>query len=398
MLIGEGWRVEVSGQLIRTAGALTAEVRSGIDWFDLNASVAFGDSSASLPALLAALGRGDRTIALSDGTLGLLADDALDRLRSLAAPARRVTEDFARPDAGRAARRACWPRCPPPGSTMCSSVHASSSDDFDRVAPSKRPRACTGRFALSERRDSAGALPARLSARGVLATTWDSATVQLLAGSRRGERPARPFVVVVPTIADVHGGRRSARFAPALRVLETPAASVGAPCSDPRPARSRAYHLRRAAPRRSAARGDSLDYVVLDEAQVIKKRRLPGPKGRRSLDRAASARPHGTPVENRLGESMEPFRVPESGDARRRGGAEGCPEVAGTALRKDRTSSRARCGHSSFDAPNNRSRRTFRSARADDLRGVESKETRPLRRASRSLPRLAAAPRRARRA
>ena len=54
----DGWFVEFEGHLLRTAGELTVEVQSGIDWFDLGASLSFGDGvSASLPELLAAVKR-----------------------------------------------------------------------------------------------------------------------------------------------------------------------------------------------------------------------------------------------------------------------------------------------------------------------------------------------------
>src|SRR6185436_18475990 len=58
-LVPTGWRIEAEGRAFRPARAMTSEVRSGIDWFELHGTVDFGDGlSAALPRLLeAALAR-----------------------------------------------------------------------------------------------------------------------------------------------------------------------------------------------------------------------------------------------------------------------------------------------------------------------------------------------------
>ena len=74
-LIAEGWRVEAEGKTFRNPGGIKIQVSSGIDWFELHGSVDFGETSARLPELLAALKRGDNMVKLDDGTYGMLPED-----------------------------------------------------------------------------------------------------------------------------------------------------------------------------------------------------------------------------------------------------------------------------------------------------------------------------------
>jgi superfamily II DNA or RNA helicase len=83
-LLAENWRVEAEGKLYRQPGKLEISVSSGIDWFELNGKVEFGDTSAGLPALLAALRRGENTVLLDDGTFGVLPEDWLKKYGMLA--------------------------------------------------------------------------------------------------------------------------------------------------------------------------------------------------------------------------------------------------------------------------------------------------------------------------
>jgi hypothetical protein len=83
-LVTEGWTVEAEGKLYRQPGEFRMEVTSGIDWFDLDGTVDFGGVSASLPALLAALRRGENTVQLGDGTFGLLPEEWLKKYGMLA--------------------------------------------------------------------------------------------------------------------------------------------------------------------------------------------------------------------------------------------------------------------------------------------------------------------------
>jgi SNF2 family DNA or RNA helicase len=83
-LIADGWYVEAEGKVYRHAGKINIEVSSGIDWFDLHGTVEFDGATASLPALLAALKRGENFVALGDGTFGLLPEEWLQKYGLLA--------------------------------------------------------------------------------------------------------------------------------------------------------------------------------------------------------------------------------------------------------------------------------------------------------------------------
>jgi superfamily II DNA or RNA helicase len=78
-LVAEGWRVEAEGKTFRSPGKVKVQVNSGIDWFELHSSVDFGETTARLPELLAALKRGDSMVKLDDGTYGMLPEDWLKR-------------------------------------------------------------------------------------------------------------------------------------------------------------------------------------------------------------------------------------------------------------------------------------------------------------------------------
>src|SRR4051794_34230415 len=76
-LLADGWHVETAEGVYRLPGAVSIEVSSGIDWFDLNGTVDYDGREAPLPRLLAALERGDAYVPLSDGSLGLLPEEWL---------------------------------------------------------------------------------------------------------------------------------------------------------------------------------------------------------------------------------------------------------------------------------------------------------------------------------
>jgi len=79
-----GWNVEAEGKLFRQAGSFQLSVASGLDWFDLDAKCDFEGVSASLPALLAAVKKGQSYVELDDGTRGMLPQKWLDKFAPLA--------------------------------------------------------------------------------------------------------------------------------------------------------------------------------------------------------------------------------------------------------------------------------------------------------------------------
>ena len=74
-LIRLGRQVRADGQQVRQPGVLNFEVKTGIDWFELHGDVDFEGRSVAFPELLAALARGDCTVRLDDGSLGILPEE-----------------------------------------------------------------------------------------------------------------------------------------------------------------------------------------------------------------------------------------------------------------------------------------------------------------------------------
>lgn len=76
-LVNDQWQVRADGKQVRQPASLKFNVRSGIDWFELSADIDFNGSKASFPELLSALSRGEQTIRLDDGSLGILPEEWL---------------------------------------------------------------------------------------------------------------------------------------------------------------------------------------------------------------------------------------------------------------------------------------------------------------------------------
>lgn len=83
-LVADGWQVQADGRPVRQPGELKFRVRSGIDWFELSANVDFDGRSVKLPELLSALSRGDNTVRLDDGSLGILPEEWMQKYGILA--------------------------------------------------------------------------------------------------------------------------------------------------------------------------------------------------------------------------------------------------------------------------------------------------------------------------
>ena len=82
-----GWHVVVDGVAHRITTDVKARVRSGVDWFDLEIQVTFGDVGVSLPRILEALRKKETTIDLDGGGVGMLTADVRRRLAPLVAMA-----------------------------------------------------------------------------------------------------------------------------------------------------------------------------------------------------------------------------------------------------------------------------------------------------------------------
>ncbi|MEJ7609085.1 MAG: SWIM zinc finger family protein [Bryobacteraceae bacterium] len=83
-LVQDNWQVEAEGKLFRSPGGMQMNVSSGVDWFELRGELNYDSTTVELPALLAAIRRGDTVVQLGDGTYGLLPEEWVSRLGLLA--------------------------------------------------------------------------------------------------------------------------------------------------------------------------------------------------------------------------------------------------------------------------------------------------------------------------
>ncbi len=304
-LTNEGWKVEFEGRALRSPGALSVEVHSGIDWFDLDASLDFGGVRAALPELLAALKRGERTVKLSDGSLGMLTSEWLDRTGLLAAAGtmmngrlRFATRQLGVLDVLLSAL--------PPADTDAAFEHAREQLlHFDGITPHDAPDAFVGTLRPYQR-EGLGWLHflRHFGFGGCLADDMGlGKTVQVLAllESRRAEN-AGPSLVVVPRSLVFNWEQEAARFTPKLRVLVHGGAERrrGTEHLEDYDLVLTTYGtLRRDV---QELRELEFDYVVLDEAQAIKNARTEAAKAARLLRARHRLAMSGTPIENRLTE------------------------------------------------------------------------------------------------
>ena len=79
-LVTEGWHVDANGITYRAAGRIRAEVRSGVDWFDLSGTVPYGDLDVSLATVIDAHQKHGGMVPLADGVMGLVPTEALERM------------------------------------------------------------------------------------------------------------------------------------------------------------------------------------------------------------------------------------------------------------------------------------------------------------------------------
>ena len=67
LITAEGWWVEADGHAFRQPGTVRARVSSGVDWFDLDGAVSYGEVEVPLTDILDAQRRGDELLVLPGG-------------------------------------------------------------------------------------------------------------------------------------------------------------------------------------------------------------------------------------------------------------------------------------------------------------------------------------------
>src|SRR5579871_2025966 len=323
-LLEAGWHVEAEGKLYRQPGTIRMEVNSGVDWFELHGTVDFGDTTARLPELLAAVKRGEDIVRLDDGTFGMLPEAWLKKYGVLAGLGT-AEEDhlrFRRSQVGLLdALLASQPNA------TCDAVFAQARDElhrFEGIEPVDPSPGFIGQL-RGYQREGLGWLYflQKFGFGGCLADDMGlGKTIQVLAllDSRREMRQEgsagrngaqkgrlRPSLVVVPKSLVFNWKQEAVRFTPQLRLLDhtgTARAKAGEHFDDYDVILTTYGTLRRDALLFKDVR---FDYCILDEAQAIKNASSESAKAARLLQAEYRLALSGTPIENHLGELWSLF-------------------------------------------------------------------------------------------
>src|SRR6185503_16751711 len=311
-LVREGWRVDASGVQYRAPGLARAQVRSGIDWFDLDMVVDYDGATAPLPALLDAIRKRQSTVTLSDGSVGLVPVEWLSRLGpALAAgsPQAGVTR-FSRSQIG--LLDALLSATPDVSIDETFERAREKLHSFEGIAPADPAPSFVGTL-REYQREGLGWLDflRDFGLGGCLADDMGlGKTVQMLAlldARRAAAATKRPSIIVVPRSLVFNWLREAERFTPALRVLDYSVARRRPGAIDPHTddVVITTYGMMRS----DIAELSEIDfeYAILDEAQAIKNANTASAKAARLLRARHRLALSGTPIENHLHELWSLF-------------------------------------------------------------------------------------------
>lgn len=310
-LLPHGWSIEASGKIYRSAKAFKLNVSSGTDWFDLNGRAEFDGSGISLPALLKAIRTGNSTVQLDDGSLGVVPEDWLRRISTLAALGEDVG-DMVRFQRDQALLL---------DALLAEQENVDVDDAFETIRAELRnfkqvealdaPPGFQGELRPYQR-EGLGWFEflRRFTFGGCLADDMGlGKTVQVLALlEKRRQEKAGPSLVVVPRSLLFNWREEARRFTPQLRILEH--SGIGRARSSGHLKDFDVILTTYGTLRRDAILLKELtfDYVILDEAQAIKNADTHSAKAARILKGKHRLALSGTPIENHLGELWSLFQ------------------------------------------------------------------------------------------
>ena len=311
-LVDQGWQVHADGKEVRQPASVKFNVRSDIDWFELTADVDFDGQKANFPELLAALSRGDQTIRLDDGSLGILPEEWLQQYGILAGLGnvseeglKFSTSQLGLVDALLSAQEFV------DFDARYLEVRAKLAS-FDGIEPREEPKDFKGELRPYQR-EGLGWLHflQDYGFGGCLADDMGlGKTVQMLAllQERKQSRGRHlPSLVVVPKSLMFNWVQEKIKFAPALSHVEYTGPERVAlreqiPTSDL--ILTTYGTLRRDI---MELKDQEFDYAVLDEAQTIKNAASQAAKASRLLRAHNRIALSGTPIENHLGDLWSIF-------------------------------------------------------------------------------------------
>jgi hypothetical protein len=346
-LVESGWHVAAEGKVFRQAGKSSVSVASGVDWFELHGAIEYGDASAPLPQLLAALKRGETMVTLGDGSYGLLPEEWLRRFGPVASMGE-AEGDHIRFRSNQAGVLDALLATQP--AVDCDEAFRRVRQElagFQSISAASQPAGFQGRL-RDYQREGLGWMHflQQFSFGGCLADDMGvgkTAQVLALLETRRqlraqGEIDA-PSLVVVPKSLIFNWKQEVERFTPQIRVLDYTGitrnkddlTSYDLILTTYGTLRRDALHFK----------DQVFDYVILDEAQAVKNARTESAKAVRLLRGNHRLALSGTPVENHLGELWSLLDFLNPGML----GASGVFQLAGGAMRNPSDEARKLLAH-----------------------------------------------------
>lgn len=311
-LVRAGWQIHADGQQMYQPGALQLEIKSHTDWFELHANVDFGGRSVRFPELLAALSRGDATVRLDDGSLGILPEEWFEQyglLSGLGTPDGEHVR-FSATQVG-LLDALLLAQTPISFDARFDEIRTRLRE-FKGIQTGREPEGFSGALRPYQR-DGVGWLEFlhEFKFGGCLADDMGlGKTIQLLALMQdlhqRGQL-TRPVLVVVPKSLIFNWHQECTKFTPNLSVIDY----TGIHRSRLRKKflRSNIILTTYGTVRRDIVhlKDVRFDYIVLDEAQAIKNAGSQVAKAVRLLQGERRIALTGTPIENRLGDLWSIF-------------------------------------------------------------------------------------------
>ena len=316
-LMPKGWAVKADGRQVWQAGQLKFRVHSNIDWFELHGEADFGGRRVTFPELLAALARGDSTVRLDDGSLGIIPEEWLQQYGLLAGLGTTEGEHLRFETHQVGLLDALLATQPLVDFDSKFSELRDKLKNFAGVSSAKEPDNFKGEL-RGYQRDGVGWLEFLQDFKfgGCLADDMGlGKTVQMLAvlqdrvNQAKGAKKAelRPSLIVVPKSLLFNWAQECAKFTPNLRVLEYAGL-------DRAELRTEFVNYNIILTTYGTLRRDvmvlkdiAFDYVVLDEAQTIKNSGSQVAKASRLLQARNRLALSGTPIENHLGDLWSIF-------------------------------------------------------------------------------------------
>ena len=316
LLIKEGWRVEGEKIQFKIPGKFSFSVTSGIDWFEVDAKCEFGEEQIDLPEILKSLKKGEQFVNLDDGSMGILPEEWLRKYASLANMGE-VREESIRFKKSQALiiemllAEQSGAQNDTSFNEICKELRS-----FEGIIPGDPASSFKG-VLRPYQRDGLGWFEflQKFGLGGCLADDMGlGKTIQVLAlldnekaRFKKRKKEHLPSLVVVPRSLIFNWIQESARFTPSLKVYDFSSALRNGAEID-----FKKYDI--VLITYGTLRADieklhlqDFNYVILDEAQVIKNAESVTAKAVRLLNGKHRLALSGTPVENHLGELWSIF-------------------------------------------------------------------------------------------